>query len=217
MSFRILTRVSWAPNVLTIDLIDLYKIFGAYPLVSKKFFKDLINNIERKSNYWAEAGFQEIISNGKRYEPHEWIFLWAIDFRDRLFWILFSRSYELSGKGAIAAVGPPEFAEFIKQTGKAAIVPTLTLINDPEKMKKVVVIVSNPKEAKKPKLSPELLQFKAWVDQLKMQKNVKGQWFPSFAPVCPVCNEKMVGLADYEVGFAQMICPRCGYQQKKRI
>jgi len=217
MAFKVITRTSWAPNYLTIELEDVYNIFSSYPLVSKKFFKDLVNNIERKNHYWAEAGFQEIIANGQRYEPHDWIFIWAIDFKDRLFWILFSRAVELGGRGALAGIGPPEFTEFIKQFGKNSIIPTLTLINDPEKMKKVVVIVSNPIEAKKPKINPELQQFKLWIDQLKMQKNVKGQWFPSFAPVCPVCNQKLVGLADYEVGFAQMICPNCGYQQKKKF
>ena len=215
---RIIAQVSWDTNLKQIDLFQLKDLYGIYPIITVQFFKDLVKNAETKTNYQTESGLRAIVSNEKQYEPHEWILIWAKDFKDREFQLLFSRTMEFGGKGALVAVGPPEFAEFLKQTGKDAVVPSLTLINDSTKMKKVFIIVSSPKEAKKSaavKLSPQLARFKGWVNELKTTKNVGGQWFPTFEPVCPICNERMVGVADYRVGFAQMICPRCGFQQRK--
>lgn len=216
MSFQIIAQLSWEPQPQRFELIGSNQILGTYPLIIPQFFKDLINNIKNHPNYRTESGLRGLISGGKNYEPHEWIFLWAIDFKDRPFWILFSRSPEMGGRGAMAAVGPNDFAGFLKEMGKNAINATLSLINDYTKMKSVVIIVSNPKEAKLAKPNSDLQRFKAWVDQLKAQKNVEGLWFPSHEPICPVCNEKMLGIADVRVGFVQMLCPRCGHSSSHR-
>ncbi|MCP4760971.1 MAG: hypothetical protein GY870_04260 [archaeon] len=221
MSFRVMTQVSWNQQPQQLDLISMKELQGTYPLIANKFFEDLVRNIETKTHYYAESGFKLIIADNQYYEPHDWIFLWGVDFKDRVFWILFSRSIELGGRGAIAAVGPKDLAEFMNQTGKNAIVPTLTLLNDPTKMKSLAVIVSSPKEAKlaEKALKPqaELQRFKNWVDQIKNQKNVDGQWFPSHEPICPNCNERMLGVADIRIGFVQMVCPRCGNEKKQII
>lgn len=217
--FKVITRVSWKNEPQQIDLVGMKNIFGAYPVVSKKFFQDLVHNIEKNKTYYAEGGLRTLVFNNKPYEPHDWIFLWAEDFKERIFWILFSRSGTLGGQGAIAAVGPVDFAGFLKTTGKEAIVPTLTLLNSPEKMKSVAVIVSYPSEAKKARQKiaskPELEKFRNWISQLKQTPNPKGQWFPEFEPVCPVCHERLLGVKDIRIGFTQFLCPKCGYQNSE--
>ncbi|MHA1729298.1 MAG: hypothetical protein ACTSWY_11275 [Promethearchaeota archaeon] len=232
MPFKVVTRVSWDSQPQKIDLHGMNELSGSYPIISIKFFSDLVLNIKTQKSYWAESGFQSLIIGDKQYEPHEWIFLAATDFKDRFFQILFSRSVEFRGKGLIAAVAPREFAGFLQQfyvenKGEEAIIATLSLINDPNKMKSVVLFVSSPKEAKKAqtirnitrkeKQSPELRQFNRWINGLKRAPNIKGQWFPSHKPVCPNCNEQLLGVPNYEIGFVYLICPRCGYQQKRKI
>lgn len=218
--FEIVTQVSWMKNQLQkLKLTGLNEIFGTYPVIQKQFFKDLIANIEKYPHYWAEKGFKVLLMGGKQYEPHDWIFIAATDFRDRTYQLLFSRSYELGGSGAMAAAGPIEFTQFLKEVGKPAIVPTLSLINDHDKMKSVAIIISSPQEAQLSKQAMkgnlELQRFKAWVDQMKSTKNVDGQWFPTHEPICPICNERMIGIADIRVGFVKMICPRCGHEQNQ--
>lgn len=216
MSFTVVTQVSWSNELQHLTLIPMNDLIGTYPVITKRFFVDLVKNIEAEQHYWTERGFNDLVVSGKHYEPHEWILLWAVDFKDRAFWILFSRSPEMGGRGAIAAVGPNEFGGFLQQMGDNAIVPTLTLLNDPTKIKKCVIIVSAPEKAKEKAIQNDVKQFKQWVDSMKSQQNVEGQWFPTFEPVCPNCNERMLGVADVKVGFVQMICPRCGHQKRTK-
>jgi hypothetical protein len=225
--FKVIVRVSWKKENQHIELTGLKQLFGVYPVISKRFFRDLVLNIENRTNFFAESGFKSLSSSDNKdkttkvYEPHDWIFVWAEDFKKRIFWLLFSRSSsEFGGKGALAAVGPPDFARFLQDSGKEAILATLTLLNNPQKMNSVAVIVSSPQEAKnameKQKISPELNQFKNWIGGLKATSNIQGQWFPLYKPICPVCNEQLLDVPGYNVGFTQMICPRCGYKRNEK-
>ena len=226
MSFQVVAQVSWMNNsIQKINLVGMSEIFGNYPLISSKFFDDLVLNMKNQTHYWAESGFQSLVMSNtgyepKEYEPHEWIFLAATDFQNRAFHILFSRSIEMKGKGAIAAIGPNEFAGFMKGTGKDAIVATLSLINDPTKMKSVAIVVSRPKDAKDKMVEArdkqDMARFQQWIGKLNSDPNLDGQWFPTNDPICPNCNARMLGFADIRVGFVKMICPRCGKEMNKK-
>ncbi|MHA1898568.1 MAG: hypothetical protein ACTSU2_14345 [Promethearchaeota archaeon] len=219
--FGVVVKASWVKEVKHLNLTGMNEIYGSYPIIRKDFFIDLKNNLDHYKHYWAEGGLKSVILGNKPYLPEDWLLILATDFKDRPFQILFSRTYSLGGNGTIIAVGPPDYAEFMKQMGKSSIQPTLALINSPEKMKSVAVMVTSPHEEKvvKKALEPsaELKRFKHWVDQLKATPNKEGQWFPTHEPICPVCNEKMVGIADYRVGFVKMICPRCGAEINKKL
>jgi hypothetical protein len=218
--FTINCVVSWLQGPQTFQLTDVRDIYGTYPTIAKLFFQHLVTNIQTDNRYFAESGLKRIIdSQNQEYEPHQWIFLWAEDFKGRYFYILFSRAAEYGGNGALAAAGPLEFAEFLRGEGKPAILATLTLLNKKDMIKSVAVVVSSPKEAKEAKekraSSPQMQQFSNWIDNLKLTPNVKGHWFPAYAPQCPVCNAQLVGLEGYEVGFTQLVCPQCGFTKKK--
>jgi len=218
--FTINFIVSWKQGPQLLQLTDIQDMYGTYPTIAKLFFQHLISNIQTDQRYFAEGGLKRIIdSHNQEFEPHQWIFVWAEDFRERLFYILFSRAAKYGGNGALAAVGPTEFAEFLRGEGRPGILATLTLLNSPDKMRSVAVVVSSPKEAKKAiqhaALSPQMQQFTQWIDQLKVAQNVQGKWFPAYAPQCPICNSQLVGLEGYEVGFTQLVCPQCGFTKKK--
>jgi uncharacterized protein with PIN domain len=53
------------------------------------------------------------------------------------------------------------------------------------------------------------------IQTLGEMPNIAGQWFPSFEPRCPICNEPLVNLSslNYKVGFGQLVCPKCGYKK----
>lgn len=218
--FTVNCEVSWLKGSQTFQLTDIRDIYVTYPTINKLFFQHLVSNIQSDKKYFAESGLKRIFDSQKQeFEPHQWIFVWAEDFKGRFFYILFTRSPDYGGNGALAAAGPPEFAQFLRGEGKPAVLATLTLLNRPDKIKSVAVIVSsNPPNTKIvekiKKITPQLQQFSQWINQLKSTKNVEGQWFPSYVPKCPVCNGPLVGLTGYKVGFAQIVCPQCGYSRK---
>ncbi len=222
-SWNLLTNTSWQKTKTKVNLQSIIESFRSYPLVERKFFDD-INYLCRKENhYYVEMGLLHLVNEEKKeLNPDLWILIWARDFKDRIFQILFERHPDYHGKGTIVALGPPELFEFFSNMKKNAILPTLTLINSPEKMKSVVVVVSRPKSYKqktKEKNDYQALgRFQNWINELKSTPNVKGQWFPSNAPICPVCKGPLVGIADdYNVAFGYVICPECGYMNRKKI
>ena len=54
-----------------------------------------------------------------------------------------------------------------------------------------------------------------FINSLKEMPNIKGEWFPSFDPRCPVCNGIMTELKDYKLGLKKLVCPQCGYEKRK--
>ncbi|MEJ2251439.1 MAG: hypothetical protein P8Y70_11750 [Candidatus Lokiarchaeota archaeon] len=62
-------------------------------------------------------------------------------------------------------------------------------------------------------ISEEDLKKKKVSDYLKSLPNIEGQWFPNFAPKCPICGSQMVQLTGYRTGFGKLVCPQCGYNK----
>ena len=223
MVFSVSTHTSWQTNDTRVDLTLITQAMPSYPLIERKFFDDIVDHCYNTTNYSVEAGLLHVLNEeGNELDPDYWILLWAIDFRDRLFQILIERNPDFGGKGAIAAVGPPEFLEFISSMTHSAIMPTLTLLNTPDKMKSVKILVSRPpthaQKLKRRQTGAELTQFKNWIDQLKDTPNPRGQWFPSSSlDKCPVCGTDMVPVGGYEIAFGQLVCPKCGFAMKKKV
>ena len=220
---QIQTRTSWQKSATKVSLHPMREVMYPYPLIEKKFFEDL-NILSRKhQQYNVEMGLLNIAGEGKKgLNPDFWILIWALDFRDRMFQILIERHPDYGGKGAIAAVGPADLFEFFGSMKNNAILPTFTLINSPAKMKSVCVVVSRPKNyqerSKENTQYQSMGRFQNWINEMKQTPNVKGQWFPSNAPTCPVCNGPIVGIADgYKIGFGMLVCPECGHMERKLI
>ncbi len=217
------TRTSWQKTETRIDLVSMKDILYPYPMIEQKFFDDLTKLCRSHENYYVEMGLLSVLGEEKQnLNPDTWILIWALDFKDRMFQLLVDRNAVHKGKGAIAAIGPPDLSEFFSKMKYNAILPLLTLINTPEKMKSVGVIVSKPKSRQNKENERKEFQayarFQNWIAKLKATPNVDGQWFPSSAPKCPMCGNPIVGIADqYRVGFGFMVCPECGYNERRKI
>ena len=223
MEFHLTTRTSFQQSPTHFDLQDITEVMKSYPLIERRFFDDLIELCRTKEHYYVEMGLLQLRREDKK-ELHadSWILIWAVDFKDRLFQILVERPPENQGKGSIAALGPVELLEFVSSMKQNAILPTLTLINTPDKMKQVGVIVSRPKsyqqKAKERTKMHAMGRFKSWINDLQSTPNKEGQWFPGDFPKCPSCEGPMVGIQDANnSAYGHMICPQCGYSEKKLI
>ncbi len=221
--FNLSTRTSWQKTPTKISLMDMKEAISPYPLVERKFFDDIVAFTRKYNHYFVEMGLLNVVGETKKtLDPDFWILIWALDFKDRSFQILIEKHPNYQGKGAIAGVGPSDLLDFFSSMKQNAILPTLSLINNPEKMKSVAVIVSRPKnynEKSKERNSYQALgRFQKWINDLKDTPNKEGKWFPSNAPTCPNCNSPIVGIQDnYKVGFGFLVCPNCGYSKREQI
>ncbi|MHA1744502.1 MAG: hypothetical protein ACTSWW_00795 [Promethearchaeota archaeon] len=219
----LLTKTSWQKTQTKLVLMDMKEAISPYPLIERRYFDDLNALCRSHTTYNVEMGLLQIFNHtNQELNADFWILIWALDFQDRQFQLLIERHPDYEGRGAIAGVGPNDFLEFLSGMKQNAILPTLTLLNSPEKMKSVVVVVSQPKsykETRKEKSDYQALgRFQNWINQLKATPNVKGDWFPANAPTCPVCGSPVVGIADgYKVGFGFLICPECGYNSRAAV
>ncbi len=210
---KLQARWNKAPELL--DMTDAKKILGAYPKIEAKFIGDLKKYAKAASNYVIESAILELRTPaGLAVQPENWLLVLGTDAENRPYHFLIEK--EKAGY-IISAIGPQDFANFVKETGKPAIGPILALLASPTKMRVLLVYVSyQTKPAWKPEELPQTkTPFLQWAQDQKNLPNVNGQWFPAFAPLCPVCNGPLVGLEKYQVGFGQLVCPRCGYKQAK--
>lgn len=221
--FNLATRTSWQKEPTRMQMSDMVNAIYPYPLIERAFFDDLTENCRKNGNYQVEMGLMQVINQEKKnLDPDLWILIWGKDFRDREFQLLIERHPDFGGKGAIAAVGPADFFEYLSGMKQKALPATLTLLNEPSKMKAVYVVVSRPKSYQERSKDQSDMQafarFKNWIEVLKQTPNKDGQWFPSNAPQCPLCGSPVVGIADeYRVGFGTLICPECGHSERKMI
>jgi len=223
MVFSVLTHANFQKEPMWLKLESMKVVMDKYPLIERKFFDDLIEKTRGNQQYFVEAALLRVLNEqGKDLNADYWILLWGIDFKDRLFHILIERNPEYQGKGAIAAVGPAEFEQFISSMTHSGIMATLTLLNSPDKMKNMGVLVTRPPKyadiSKDRQKAAGLARFKNWINDLKDTPNVRGQWFPTNkVQQCPLCNAQMVNVPGYEIAFGQLLCPQCGYSMKKSI
>jgi hypothetical protein len=210
---KLQARWNKAPEFL--ELTDAKKILGAYPKIEAKFVGDLKQYAKTASNYVIESAILELHTPaGLTVQPENWLLVLGTDSENRPYHFLIEK--EKAGY-IISAIGPQDFTNFVSETGKPAIGPILALLASPKKIRVLLVYVSyQTKPAWKPEELPTTkTPFLQWAQDLKNTPNVNGQWFPSFAPLCPVCNNPLVGLEQYKVGFGQLTCPRCGYKKSK--
>lgn len=218
--FTVSVLNSWDPiknnKISNVNLLSFKFLLGKFPKVEYSFFDDLKSNLKSELNYLSLNSIKRIVGTDKEdYELANWSFLWGLDFKYRSYQLLIQSSKE--GKGTIAAVGPVGLASFFDKMKWNGIIPTLSLLNSPDKMKFLVLLTPSGESIAKEKEQQKLRSFQVdqIIDRWNSMKNIEGQWFPSFKPTCPVCNELMEEFKGYEVGFGQIICPRCGYSANK--
>ncbi|MBD3195709.1 MAG: hypothetical protein GF317_11670 [Candidatus Lokiarchaeota archaeon] len=203
-----------------VRLLSLLSLFNKYPVIEPEFFDDLQSNIHRNKNYSQIKSIKRIVGPNKEdYIIKDWNFLWAMDLQKRIYQILFQKTGPDNASGIFAAIAPPELAKLLSQHKKEALLRIFSLLNNPEKLKFVLLLKAKGKsiaeEQQKFDIKDENLEKMKIMEYLKTIPNVDGQWFPNFAPKCPVCNAQLTSIKGYRVGFGKLVCSRCGYEKNK--
>ncbi len=207
-------------NLTQVKLLSLQNIFKSFPVVEPEFFDDLLSNLYKFKHYsWTECIKRIVGPNDEDYNLSSFDLIWAYDDQDRMYQFLFQKIEEEEKPQAIlAALAPPELGKLFKQHKDKAILRTLTLLNDPKKMKFLMVLAPKGKSiAEEQQLLQvgtkdlEKLKFNA---MLKQMPNIKGQWFPEHSPRCPNCNKVIIEIKGFNVGLLKLKCPYCGYQTR---
>ena len=201
-----------------VKLFSLKNILKSFPVIEPGFFDDLLSNLYKFKHYsWTECIKRIVGPNDEDYDISRFDFIWAYDDQNRMYQFLFQKIEETETSQAIlAAIAPPELGKLFKQHKDEAILRTLTLLNNPKKMKFLMVLAPKGKSIAE---EQQLLQVgKKDLDKLKFNAmfkqmpNIKGQWFPEYSPRCPSCNRIITQIKGFNVGLLKLKCPYCGYQ-----
>ena len=218
--FSVYTQTPWdgqnTNQLAHVRLLSGKSILSSFPVIQEEFFGDLISNIRATSQYTYFKSIKRIVGPEKEdYGISNWYFLWASDRDRRMYQLLFQREKkEGSVKSILVAMAPPELCKLIQDHGREAITRTLSLLNSPKQMGFLMVLGPKGKSIAEEQQLMRVNQKDAdKVNFLKQMPNLNGQWFPSFKPRCPICNATLVGMENYEIGFGQLVCPRCGYKK----
>ncbi|MBY9014027.1 MAG: hypothetical protein KGD70_16830, partial [Candidatus Lokiarchaeota archaeon] len=113
-----------------------------FPVVEPGFFDDLRSNMYKFNHYsWTESIKRIVGPNNEDYDIKPWIFIWGMDHEMRMFQFLIQKVEESKDSQAVlVALAPPELAKLFEDHKEGAILRTLTLLNNPKKMKFLMVL-----------------------------------------------------------------------------
>ncbi|MFX1417911.1 MAG: hypothetical protein ACFE9N_03205 [Promethearchaeota archaeon] len=217
--FKIYTLTPWdsldLKTLTEVKLYSLKNIFKTFPVIEPEFFDDILSNLYKFKHYsWVESIKRIIGPNNEDYQIEPWNFVWGMDNERRIYQLLMQKSEE---KAILVALAPPELGKLLKQYKKEAIIRILSLLNNPNRMKFLMVLAPKGKSiAEKQKLlqvNKKDLEKKRFEKILKQMPNIKGQWFPEYSPRCPNCNKLITEIKGLNVGSLKFICPYCGYKK----
>jgi hypothetical protein len=219
--FKIYTLTPWDSlnsKILTeVKLYSLKNIFKTFPIIEPEFFDDILSNLYNFKHYsWVECIKRIVGPKAEDYDIKSWNLLWGMDIERRIYQLLMQKIEE---KAILAALAPPELARLFNQYKKEAILRILSLLNNPNKMKFLMILAPKGKslaeEQQLFQISAKDLEKVKFNNILKQLPNIKGQWFPTFEAKCPICNGMLTEIKDYGVGFGKLVCPKCGYKKNK--
>ena len=223
--FTVHTHTPWdgknSNQLVQVRLLSLKSVFESFPVIEKKFFGDLVSHISNNNHYTWNLTIKRIVGpDNEDYDTSKFSFVWAMDDQNRMFQFLFQKVGEGKevSQGVLVALAPPELAKLFVTHEKSAIIRTLSLLNNPNKIKFLMVL--GPKEQSLVKenqlfnFSKNDLEKLKQFNHLKNMPNIQGQWFPTVKLRCSVCNNEITMVQNYSiVGVGNIVCPRCG--QKK--
>ncbi|MFX1387695.1 MAG: hypothetical protein ACFE9M_10810 [Promethearchaeota archaeon] len=219
--FKIYTLTPWdSLNLKTLTEVKLYSlknIFKTFPVIEPEFFDDILSNLYKFKHYsWVESIKRIVGPNAEDYNIEPWNFVWGMDYDRRMYQLLMQK---LEEKAILVALAPPELGKLFKQYKKEAIIRILSLLNNPNKMKFLMVLAPKGKsiaeEQQLLQINKQYLEKLKFNNMLKQMPNIEGQWFPVFEAKCPICNGMLTEIKDYGVGFGKLVCPKCGYKKNK--
>ncbi|MFX0187496.1 MAG: hypothetical protein ACFE8A_07150 [Candidatus Hodarchaeota archaeon] len=223
--FVIYTETPWDglnTNELTqVRLLSLKSLFKSFPIVEKEFFDDLLSKAYNYDHYSITKSIKRIIGPNKEdYDISSFNFIWAFDNKNRMYQFLFQNVNKKDNLRAIlVALAPPELAKLFEHHQNKAIVRVLSLLNTPSKVNFLMILTPKGKSLAEEQQIFEYYKrnmgkFK-FINKLKTMPNIRGDWFPSNEPRCPICNTFLTEIQDYRIGFGKLVCPQCGYKKVK--
>ena len=98
-----------------------------------------------------------------------------------------------------------------------AIHRIFSLLNKPSKIKFLMILIHKGKSLAEEQQTLQYYKenkgkFK-FINSLGNMPNIRGDWYLSFDPRCPICNEFMNGLDHYKIGLGKLVCPKCGFEK----
>lgn len=202
-----------------VKLLSLKSLIKTFPVVEPGFFDDLRSNMYKFNHYsWMESIKRIVGPNNEDYDIKPWIFIWGMDHEGRIFQFLIQKIEEESkdSQAVLVALAPPELAKLFEEYKEGAILRTLSLLNNPKRMKFLMVLAPKGKsiaeEQQLLQINKQDLERLKFVSNLKHMPNIKGQWFPTYDVKCPICNGPLTQVYAPEVGLK---CKTCGFKKVK--
>jgi hypothetical protein len=221
--FSVFTYTPWdnlkTKSLAEVKLLSLKSITKTYPVIEPEFFDDLLSNLYNFKHYsWVQCIKRIIGPNNEDYDITPWNFIWAMDNEGRVFQFLIQKEKNKfkDSQATLVALAPPELGKLFNQYKEGAILRTLSLLNNPKKMKFLIILAPKGKsiaeEQQLIQVDKKTLEKLKRINKLKQMPNIKGQWFPTSEVKCPICKGPLTEISDYKVGF---VCPRCGFKKVK--
>ena len=221
--FSVFTYTPWDnlnTNFLTeVKLLSLKSINKTFPVIEPEFFDDLLSNLYNFNHYsWIQSIKRILGPDNEDYDIAPWNFLWAMDNEGRIFQFLFQKEKNefKDSQATLVALAPPELGKLFSQYKEEAILRTLSLLNNPKKIKFLIALAPKGKsiaeEQQLIQVDKNALGKLKLINKLKQMPNIDGQWFPKSELKCPICKGPLTEISDYKVGF---VCPRCGFKKVK--
>ena len=223
--FSINTYTPWDglnTNLLaSVKMLSLKSVFKTFPVIEPEFFDDLLSNVYKNNHYSFTSSIKRIVGPDKEdYDIISWNFVWAMDNERRMYQFLFQKvEEEEKSFGVLVALAPPELAKLFSDFKKEAILRILSLLNNPSQIKFLMILAPKGKslaeEQQLFQINKKDIEKVKFVNDLKNIPNIRGDWFLSHQPKCPICNGLLRELEDYNIGFGKLICSQCGYKKIK--
>jgi len=224
--FKVFTLTPWDSlnsDILTeVKLFSLKNIFKKFPVIEPEFFDDMLSNLYKFKHYsWVECIKRIVGPRDEDYDIKPWNLVWGMDSNRRIFQFLFQKVKDefKDSQAILVALAPPELGKLFNQYKDEAILRTLSLLNNPKKMKFLMVLApkgeSIAEEQQLLQVNKKYLEKLKFNNMLKQIPNIKGQWFPVHSTRCPNCNKLITQVKGFNVGFYKLKCPYCGYKKIK--
>jgi len=216
--FKIYTLTPWDSlnsKILTeVKLYSLKDLFKTFPVIEPEFFDDILSNLYKFKQYsWVESIKRIVGPNAEDYDIKLWNFVWGMDNERRIYQLLIQKKEE---KAILVALAPPELGKLFKQYKKEAILRILSLLNNPNKMKFLMVLAPKGKsiaeEQQLFQVNKKDLEKLKFNNMLKKMPNIKGEWILTHSPRCSNCKREITEIKGLNVGFLKFKCPYCGHQ-----
>jgi len=224
--FKVFTLTPWdSLNLDTLTEVKLYSlknIFKTFPVIEPEFFDDVLSNLYKFTHYsWVESIKRIIGPRDEDYDIKPWNLMWGMDNERRIFQFLFQKVKDelKDSQATLVALAPPELGKLFNQYKEEAILRTLSLLNNPKKMKFVMILAPKGKsiaeEQQLLRINKEDLEKLKFTKILKQMPNIKGEWILTHSPRCSNCKREITEIKGLNVEFLKFKCPYCGYQKLK--